>query len=147
MRIDYIEWLSARLQYQLPAKLHFFFALCMLISCSSAKCLNLCVCDLVMPYGVSNFGQRWFKFRNSAIMRNQNMNKFMRYLISDQTCHASFRRWFYMMTSSSGNISAILAICVVNSPVPGEFPTQRPVTRSFDVFFDLRLNQRFSKQS
>ena len=36
--------------------------------------------------------------------------------------------------------SALLAICVGNSPVPGEFPTQRPVTRSFDVFFDLRLN-------
>ena len=30
---------------------------------------------------------------------------------------------------------------------PGEFPTQRPVTRSFDVFFDLRLNKRLSKQS
>ena len=26
-----------------------------------------------------------------------------------------------------------------NSPVPAEFPAQRPVTRSFDVFFDLRL--------
>ena len=33
------------------------------------------------------------------------------------------------------------------SPVPGEFLTQRPVTRSFDVFFDLRLNKRLSKQS
>ena len=43
--------------------------------------------------------------------------------------------------------SALLAICVGNSPVPGEFPTQRPVTRSFDVFFDLRLNKRLSKQS
>ena len=30
--------------------------------------------------------------------------------------------------------SALLAICVGNSPVPGEFPAQRPVTRSFDVF-------------
>ena len=29
---------------------------------------------------------------------------------------------------------------------PGEFPAQRPVTRSFDVFFDLRLNTRLSKQ-
>ena len=41
--------------------------------------------------------------------------------------------------------SALLAICAGNSPVPGEFPT-RPVTRSFDVFFDLRLNKRLSKQ-
>ena len=34
--------------------------------------------------------------------------------------------------------SALLAICAGNSPVPGEFPPQRPVTQSFDVFFDLR---------
>ena len=43
--------------------------------------------------------------------------------------------------------SALLAICAGNSPVPGEFPAQRPVTRSFDVFFDVRLNKRLSKQS
>ena len=43
--------------------------------------------------------------------------------------------------------SALLAICAGNSPVPGEFPAQRPVTRRFDVFFDLRLNKRLSKQS
>ena len=43
--------------------------------------------------------------------------------------------------------SALLAICAENSPVPGEFPTQRPVTRSFDVYFDLRPDKRLSKQS
>ena len=32
-------------------------------------------------------------------------------------------------------------------PVTDGFPSQRPVTRSFDVFFDLRLNKRLSKQS
>ena len=42
--------------------------------------------------------------------------------------------------------SALLAICPGNSPVSGEFPAQRPVTRSFDVFFDLRMNKRLSKQ-
>ena len=42
--------------------------------------------------------------------------------------------------------SALLAICAGNSPVTGEFPTQRPVTRSFDVFIDLRLNKRLGKQ-
>ena len=41
--------------------------------------------------------------------------------------------------------SALLAICAGNSPVPGEFRTQRPVTRSLGVFFDLRLNKRLSK--
>ena len=43
--------------------------------------------------------------------------------------------------------SVLLAICAGNSPAPGEFPAQRPVTRSFDVYFDLRLNKRLSKQS
>ena len=43
--------------------------------------------------------------------------------------------------------SALLAFCAENSPVTGEFPSQRPVTRSFHVFFDMRLNKRMSKQS
>ena len=38
------------------------------------------------------------------------------------------------------SFSALLAICEGTSPVPGEFPKQGPVTRSFDVFFDLRIN-------
>ena len=42
---------------------------------------------------------------------------------------------------------AILALCAGNSPVTGVFSSQRPVTRSFDVFFDLPLNKRLSKQS
>ena len=42
--------------------------------------------------------------------------------------------------------SALLAMCAGNSQVTGEFPTQRPVTRGFDVFCDLRLNKRLSKQ-
>ena len=46
-----------------------------------------------------------------------------------------------MMTSSNGNIFRVTGhLC-------GEFPAQRPVTRNFDVFFDLRLNKRLSKQS
>ena len=43
--------------------------------------------------------------------------------------------------------SALLAFGAGNSPVTGEFPAQRPVTRSFDIFSDLRLNKRLSKQS
>ena len=43
--------------------------------------------------------------------------------------------------------SALLALCSGNSSITGEFPSKRPVTRSFDVFFDLCLNKRLSKQS
>ena len=49
----------------------------------------------------------------------------------------------YMMET----FSVLLAICAGNSPVTDEFPAQSPVTRSFDVFFDLRPNTRLSKQS
>ena len=73
-----------------------------------------------------------------------------------------FERWTKRQPSSSSStwkstvswwrhemetFSALLAICVGNSPVPGEFPSQRPVTRSFDVFFDPSLNKRLSKHS
>ena len=37
-------------------------------------------------------------------------------------------------------ISTLLVFYAGNSPVTGEFPSQRPVTRSFAVFFDLGLN-------
>ena len=51
--------------------------------------------------------------------------------------------WRHQMES----FSALLTICAGNSPRTGEFPRQRPVTRSFDAYFDLRLNKRLSKQS
>ena len=53
----------------------------------------------------------------------------------------------FTMTSSNGNISVLLALCAGNLQVTGEFPAQRSVTRSFDIFFDLNLNKRRSKQS
>ena len=51
-----------------------------------------------------------------------------------------------MMTSSNGNIFRVTGPLCGEFTGPGEFPTQRPVTRSFDVFFDLLLNKRLSKQ-
>ena len=75
----------------------------------------------------------------------------------DYGCHidgvAVFFLWIYncvdvlvMMTSSNGNIFRVNGLLCGEFTGPGEFPTQRPVTRSFDVFFDLRLNKRLSKQ-
>ena len=48
---------------------------------------------------------------------------------------------------SSYAFFALLALCEESPPVTGGFPSQRPVTRSFDILFDLRLNNRLSKQS
>ena len=52
-------------------------------------------------------------------------------------------RWRHQMET----FSALPAICAGNLPVSGEFPAQRPVTRSFDIFFDLHLDGRLGKQS
>ena len=66
-------------------------------------------------------------------------------------CHAAYVMEEYLPWTwwrhQMETFSALLAICAGNSPVTSEFPAQRPVTQSFDVFLDLRLNKRLSKQS
>ena len=54
---------------------------------------------------------------------------------------------YHFLSHQMEPFSALLVLCAGNSPVTGEFPAQRPATRSFDVFFDLCLNKRLSKQS
>ena len=53
----------------------------------------------------------------------------------------------FMMTSSNENIFRVTGHLCGEFTGPGEFPTQKPVTRSFDVYFDLRPNKWLSKQS
>ena len=53
----------------------------------------------------------------------------------------------FMMTSSNGSIIRVTGHLCGEFTGSGEFPAQRPVTRSFDIFFDLRLNKRLSKHS
>ena len=68
------------------------------------------------------------------------------YLFSLGWCHMrdeSITSWWRHQMET---FSALLAICAGNSPVPGEFPTQRPVMPSFDVYFNLHPNKRLSKQ-
>ena len=74
----------------------------------------------------------------------------MRYIAGGSPSNAGPAFIQDMMTPSNDQMetfSALLAIYAGHSPVPGEFPAQRPVTRRFGVFFDLRLNKRLSKQS
>ena len=61
--------------------------------------------------------------------------------------HSDIFAFFPWWRHQTETFSASLSICAGNSPVPGEFPAHRPVTRGFDVVFDLRLNKRLSKQS
>ena len=78
------------------------------------------------------------------------------HLIKCKGCVTIVVGWFFcrqhfekriMMTSSNGNIFRVTGPMCGEFTDPGEFPTQRPVTRSFDVCFDLRLNKQLSKQS
>ena len=62
-----------------------------------------------------------------------------------QKIHTGLTTLIGYLTYISQTITHIT--CAGNSPVTGEFPTKRPVTRCFDVFFDLRPYERLSKQS
>ena len=57
------------------------------------------------------------------------------------------RTWSWWRHQMETFFRVILVLCAGNSPITGEFPSQRPVTRSLGVFFDLRLNKGLSKQS
>ena len=75
---------------------------------------------------------------------------FWYWLGADQAWNQCMKQWWLVYSwwrHQMEAFSALLALCAGNSPVPGEFPAQRPVTRSCDVFLDLRLNKRLSKQS
>ena len=72
--------------------------------------------------------------RNEVASAHQDMKRSPHY--------CCFSWWRHQMET----FSALLAICAGNSPVPGEFPAQRPVTRCFDVSFDLHPHKRLSKQ-
>ena len=69
-------------------------------------------------------------------------------ITTEPRCNTTNNRWYCRQCSSTWwrhqmeTFFVLLAICAGNSP-----PAQRPVTRSFDVFFDMRPNKRLSKQS
>ena len=79
-----------------------------------------------------------------SLMKND--ISFMKNDISDTSPLAS-TIILLMMTSSNGNIYRVTGHLCGEFTGPGEFPAQRQVMRSFDVFFVLRLNKRVSKQS
>ena len=79
----------------------------------------------------------------SIFQRNKHMLYKYKCVSSNIITFDAFSWWRHQLET----YSALLGICAGNSPVTGDFPAQRPVTRSFDVFFDRRLIKRLSKQS
>ena len=76
-----------------------------------------------------------------------------KYITVWDMCMFLFRRYWIKRSNTAWwrhqikSSSALLTLCAGNSPVTGEFPSQKPLARSFDVFFDMRLNKKLSKQS
>ena len=102
-----------------------FFIFLPLVCCTSKIDLRVCT-KIGMCVGVyEKWYEKWYLNDDT---------KLVRYRFHSWWCH------------QMETFSALLAICARNSPVTGEFPSQRPVTRSFDVFYDLRMNKRLSKQ-
>ena len=64
----------------------------------------------------------------------------------EQNRHSRHEYFMFMMTSSNGNVIRVTSPLCGKFTVTGEFPAQRPVTQSFDVFFDLSLIKRLGKQ-
>ena len=100
------------------------------------------LCNGTLPYMDQPWSSRCLKNVKSNVhlfVKNLSFKTMYKQLVNIEI---AYTWWRHQMET----FSALLAICVGNSPVPGEFPAQRPVTRSFDVFFDLRLSKRLSKQ-
>ena len=78
-------------------------------------------------------------------IRGYNYISLIQYYAYISWYYSNLRKNQIMMTSSNGNIFRVTGhLC---GEFIGEFPSQMPVTRSFDVFFDLCLNKRLRKQS
>ena len=108
-------------------------------------------------YNAARMNEGHFLSKRQTVlwMRDKGVASFQTSLQMTTSCHHDNSRFpliqthftLYMMTSSSGNIFRVTGPLCGEFTGPGEFPTQRPVTRNFDVFFDLRLNKPLSKQS
>ena len=117
-------------------------------------------------FGFSPFQSLWYLTGVSAALLPMSMSRALRWLLHPISRFRDFMRYCGKMSVRLVNrgpgstwaqviapwwrhqmetFSASLAICAGNSPATGEFPAQRPVTRGFDDFFDLRPNKRLSK--
>ena len=99
----------------------------------------------LFPSLLRNSGNKHQNHRYEKTCKPQTKSQTTNLEVGPSTCPvvSQYTWWRHQMET----FSALLAFCAGNSPVTGEFPAQRPVTRSFKVFFDLRPNKRLSKQS
>ena len=114
--------------------------------------VNMCWEHYTFKMTPASHGGQWVIENMTFPKATTDISRGLKFVVKIYSCihtvifvswHHSGTLWRHQMET----FSALLALCAGNSPVTGEFPSQRPVTRSFEVFFDLRLNKRMSKQS
>ena len=91
----------------------------------------------------SGWNRYSWKSRNCEMDKLTHTVQWTRVQVVDNLQCLQWSWWHHQMET----FSSLLAICAGNSLVTGEFPTQRPVTQRFYVFFDLCLNKWLSKQA
>ena len=128
------EWLNSGTSRVLCKFIHVFF-----MHCSNHESDSHDHVITLIPAGISNYTYRnaWDEIIYPFPNFNGAVVHVWEWMINLIPHHDDVIKWKH---------SALLAICVGNSAVTGEFPAQRPVTRSFGAFFHLRLYKRLSKQ-
>ena len=130
------------------------FSVCRRFGLSTFRSVDVTVCR---RFGLSmfrfvrvlvwqRFGLSTFRFVEVLVVDVSVCRRFDQlpiHILKPQCSEFPMTWWRHQMET----FSALVALFEGNSPVTGEFPSHRPVTRSFDVFFDLRLSKRFYKQS
>ena len=109
------------------------------LSCVSTAILCFARCGCKCWQNNSSPNQTWWQ----SIASTQYWMDPSRYRQMHDRADTLTAWWRHQMET----FSALLALCAGNWPVTGEIPSQWPVTQSFDIFFDLCLNKRPSKQS
>ena len=106
--------------------------------CITDACLHIKQLTRLILLDVIYWGRPTYIFISSICIFTFQILIFCRMIVQVSDAVVHFPWWRHQMET----FSALLALCVGNSPVTGEFPSQRPVTWIFDVFFDLRRNKR-----
>ena len=127
---------------------------------SSNLCNSVCLKIVILSTGArSSYEFQWLDLKTGHQESSPNFgyqSDLPTQLTSKQTIITLFSYWSYQvlltvdqtaLVSILATFFALLALCEGNLPVTSGFPSQRPVTRGSDVFFDVCLNKWWSKQS
>ena len=116
--------------------------------------------DELAIFSFNNLQAHWWKVISKFRML-KNVGKNCAYLASKRcmkysgvcgamsnqlTCRLKREIWLSWRHHQMETFSALVDLGAANSPVTGEFPSQRPVARIFDVYSNLHLNTRLSEK-